>query len=259
MMKEVFAGTMSSRQSHCSARRELFFPLRGLVSCETGVHQKGSRVDTLSQAKRSRMVCVQIFILLRWSQVPCRPLPVLPGVVHPPSTPSGVLRPKPLWGKAWSPICFFFFNMSSKSPAQRIPIALRRGLIRNFIDCVDRTCARILHLVRHDVEPSMYLLFTCRAFPVCGCGSAVPHDLAPMRTRQKHVSSVNRNISSLKYFKPVERSASLHIDLVADADRINHIPRNVALDAEAPAVNAVARDLLSADGCAPRLLILCEC
>jgi hypothetical protein len=100
-------------------------------------------------------------------------------------------------------------NMCSKSPAQRIPIALRRGLIHNFLDCVDRICARILHLVRDDVEPSMYLLFTCRANPVRGCGSAVEHDLAPMRTRQTHVSSVNKNIYSPTYFKPVERSASL--------------------------------------------------
>jgi hypothetical protein len=31
----------------------------------------------------------------------------------PPSAPSGVPRPKPLWGKAWSPICFFLFFCSS--------------------------------------------------------------------------------------------------------------------------------------------------
>jgi hypothetical protein len=45
----------------------------------------------------------------------CRPLPVLPGVAHPPSAPSGVPRPKPLWGKAWSPICFFFFLKQAES------------------------------------------------------------------------------------------------------------------------------------------------
>jgi hypothetical protein len=54
-----------------------------------------------------------VCLLLVWCTVACalsrcRPLPVLPGVAHPPSAPSGVPRPKPLWGKAWSPICFLF-------------------------------------------------------------------------------------------------------------------------------------------------------
>jgi hypothetical protein len=56
---------------------------------------------------------VNVCLLLVWCTVGCalsrcRPLPVLPGVAHPPSAPSGVPRPKPLWGKAWAPICFFF-------------------------------------------------------------------------------------------------------------------------------------------------------
>jgi hypothetical protein len=40
----------------------------------------------------------------------CRPGLVLPGVAPPPSAPSGVPRPKPLWDKAWSPICFFLHS-----------------------------------------------------------------------------------------------------------------------------------------------------
>jgi hypothetical protein len=50
----------------------------------------------------------------------CRPLPVLPGVANPPSAPSEVPRPKPLWGKAWFPICFFFQGaMSGFQPLGR--------------------------------------------------------------------------------------------------------------------------------------------
>jgi hypothetical protein len=56
---------------------------------------------------------VNMCLLLVWCTVACAPshclpLPVLPGVALPPSAPSGVPRPKPFWGKAWSPICFSF-------------------------------------------------------------------------------------------------------------------------------------------------------
>jgi hypothetical protein len=62
---------------------------------------------------------VNACLLLVWCTVACdlsrcRPLPVLPGVARPPSAPSGVPRPKPLWGKAWSPICFLFFCRISR-------------------------------------------------------------------------------------------------------------------------------------------------
>jgi hypothetical protein len=40
----------------------------------------------------------------------------------------------------------------------------------------------------------------------------------------------------------------LHIDVMTEVDGINHIPRNVALDAE---VRVVTSDLLSAGGCPP--------
>jgi hypothetical protein len=58
---------------------------------------------------------VNVCLLLAWCTVACalfrcRALPVLPGVAHPPSTPSEVPRPQPLWGKAWSPTCFFLFT-----------------------------------------------------------------------------------------------------------------------------------------------------
>jgi hypothetical protein len=73
---------------------------------------------------------VNACLLLVWCTVacdlfPCRPLPVLPGVVHPPSAPSGVLRPKPLWGKAWSPICFFFFYNNSRYSVFTTPQTMR--------------------------------------------------------------------------------------------------------------------------------------
>jgi hypothetical protein len=38
-------------------------------------------------------------------------LPPTSRVARPPSATSGVPRPKPLWGKAWSPIYFFFLNI----------------------------------------------------------------------------------------------------------------------------------------------------
>jgi hypothetical protein len=55
---------------------------------------------------------VNACLLLVWCTVACalsrcRSLPVLPGAARSPSAPSRVLRAKPLWGKAWSPICFF--------------------------------------------------------------------------------------------------------------------------------------------------------
>jgi hypothetical protein len=56
---------------------------------------------------------VNVCLLLVWCIVACalsrcRPGLVLLGVAPHLSAPSGVPRPKPLWGKAWSPICFFF-------------------------------------------------------------------------------------------------------------------------------------------------------
>jgi hypothetical protein len=50
----------------------------------------------------------------------CRLRPVLLGVVPPRSAPLGVLRPKPLRGKAWSPIWFFFFFRQQFSPLKDI-------------------------------------------------------------------------------------------------------------------------------------------
>jgi hypothetical protein len=53
-------------------------------------------------------VCLlQVWYTVAWALSRCRPRPVLPDVAPPPSAPSGVLRPKLLWGKAWTPSCFF--------------------------------------------------------------------------------------------------------------------------------------------------------
>jgi hypothetical protein len=63
---------------------------------------------------------VNVCLLLVWCTVPCAlssfcPLPMLPGDAHPPSAPSGVPRPKPLWGKACSPDLLFFFGRDRES------------------------------------------------------------------------------------------------------------------------------------------------
>jgi hypothetical protein len=68
---------------------------------------------------------VSACLLLVWCTVACAlsrciPLPVLPGVAHPPSAPSGVPRPKPLWGKAWSPICFFLKTLAVRRCSQQL-------------------------------------------------------------------------------------------------------------------------------------------
>jgi hypothetical protein len=57
--------------------------------------------------------------VLAWCAVPyvlscCRPRPVLLVVTPPLSAPLGVLRPKPFWGEAWSPIGFFLITDQRK-------------------------------------------------------------------------------------------------------------------------------------------------
>jgi hypothetical protein len=49
-----------------------------------------------------------VWYTVAWAISRCRLRPVLPGVAPRPSVPSGVLRPKPPWGKAWSSSCLFF-------------------------------------------------------------------------------------------------------------------------------------------------------
>jgi hypothetical protein len=64
--------------------------------------------------------CVALCLLSR-----CRLCLVMLGVAHFRSAPLGVLRPKPRWGRAWSPIWFFFhYTVFPKTPpylTDRIP------------------------------------------------------------------------------------------------------------------------------------------
>jgi hypothetical protein len=53
--------------------------------------------------------CVALSVLLR-----CRLRLVLRGVAPSCSAPLEVLRPKPRWGKAWSPIWFLFWSSTSQ-------------------------------------------------------------------------------------------------------------------------------------------------
>jgi hypothetical protein len=117
---------------------------------------------------------VNACLLLVWCTVACdlfacRPLPVLPGVVNPHSAPSGVLRPKPLWGKAWSPICFFFFARSTRTAPVQAPSPAPDGA-----PLPPPTTARCLH--------PCTLWFQCSFLPT---RSFVTHGLMRKLTRER--------------------------------------------------------------------------
>jgi hypothetical protein len=92
---------------------------------------------------------VNVCLLLVWCTVACalsrcRPLPVLPGVAHPPSAPSGVLRPKPLWGKVRSPICFFFYWQTTHHLMEEVHALLTCVAYQTTFLATEDVCRQII-------------------------------------------------------------------------------------------------------------------
>jgi hypothetical protein len=88
-----------------------------------------------------------VWYTVAWALSRCRPRPVLPGVA-PPSAPSGVLRPKPLRGKAWSPSCFFLFMVICATITSSHTVILTHS----FLPCVFQTPKRDLDCARPEAK-----------------------------------------------------------------------------------------------------------
>jgi hypothetical protein len=73
----------------------------------------GASVADAAVPAGERVLAAGLVHLVACALSRCRPRLVLPGVAPPPSAPSEAPRPKPSWGKAWSPIRFFLFFLDS--------------------------------------------------------------------------------------------------------------------------------------------------